>query len=78
MTPTARSSPLARRPRDEASSPLWGTRPCRVLNNGATILVVTVLASEHAVDVPASAHDGEGPIHLDGFVLELCAAGQRP
>jgi hypothetical protein len=28
-----------------------------------------VLAPEQVVDTPASAHGGEGPIHLDGFIL---------
>lgn len=30
-----------------------------------------MLAPERAADMPASTHGGEGPIHLDGFILVI-------
>jgi uncharacterized glyoxalase superfamily protein PhnB len=45
---------------------LGSTQPARLRE-----WYLKVLAPERAGDMPASAHGGEGPIHLDGFILVI-------
>lgn len=49
-----------------ASIILGSTQPARLRE-----WYLTVLAPEQAVDSQASTHGGEGPLHLDGFVLVI-------
>jgi uncharacterized glyoxalase superfamily protein PhnB len=49
-----------------ASIILGSTQPARLRE-----WYLTVLAPEQAVDPQASEHGGEGPLHLDGFVLVI-------
>jgi hypothetical protein len=49
-----------------ASIILGSTQPARLRD-----WYLKVLAPEQVVDTPDSAHGGEGPIHLDGFILVI-------
>src|SRR5437868_7048857 len=49
-----------------ASIILGSTQPARLRQ-----WYLNVLAPEKAAEMPASEHGGEGPLHLDGFILVI-------